>query len=105
MIKFISIAIILFSILPGRASPLRIMDPGDSVATSSRQQALHFLEKIKDLDSSAHWPNVKPRWFIENLRENIMTPLAMYQGSNTNFCGYAALSYLPLHDDPLGYVK
>ena len=29
----------------------------------------------------------------------------MYQGSNTNFCGYAALSYLPLHDDPLGYTR
>jgi hypothetical protein len=29
----------------------------------------------------------------------------MYQGSNTNFCGYAAFSYLPLHNDPLQYVK
>jgi hypothetical protein len=29
----------------------------------------------------------------------------MYQGSNTNFCGYAALSYLPLNYNPLQYVK
>jgi hypothetical protein len=105
MIKFISIAIILLSVLPGRASPLCKIGPGDSVATSSKREALHFLEKIQDLDSSAYWPNVKPRWFLENLHTNINTPLAMYQGSNTNFCGYAALSYLPLHDDPLGYVK
>ncbi|MBA2249094.1 MAG: hypothetical protein H0W12_02760, partial [Chitinophagaceae bacterium] len=35
----------------------------------------------------------------------INTPLSIYEGSLTNFCGYAALSYLPLHDDPLGYAK
>ena len=34
-----------------------------------------------------------------------MAPLALYQGTNTNFCGYAALSYLPLHEDPLGYTR
>ncbi len=31
--------------------------------------------------------------------------MALYQGSNTNFCGYAALSYLPLNFDPLGHAK
>ena len=99
MIRFISIAIILCSVLSGQASP------GDSVATSGKQEALRYLEKIQQLDSSSYWPNVKPRLFLENLYVNINTPLAMYQGSNTNFCGYAALSYLPLHENPLGYVK
>jgi len=101
----IAMAIILFSMLPGHASAWHSNEPGDSVVTSGRQEALRFLENIKELDSSAWWPHVKPRLFVENLRANISFPLAMYQGSNTNFCGYAALSYLPLHDDPLGYVK
>lgn len=81
------------------------MTSGDSVVLSGRQDALRYLGKIQQLDSSVYWPNVKPRLFLENLYANVNTPLTMYQGSNTNFCGYAALSYLPLHDDPLGYVK
>src|SRR6266702_1948428 len=97
--QFIALSITLFCMLPGRAYP------NDSVIVSSREEALRFLEKIQALDSSTHWPNIKPRWFLENLRANVNTPLSMYQGSNTNFCGYAALSYLPLHDNPLGYVK
>lgn len=32
-------------------------------------------------------------------------PLSIYEGRSTNFCAYAAISYLPLHDDPLSYVK
>ena len=32
-------------------------------------------------------------------------PLSVYEGSNTNFCGYAALTYFPLHIDPLGYLR
>ena len=99
------ITITLFSVLSGHVLASFNNEPGDSVVTSGRQAALRFLEKIHDPDSSAWWPNVKPHLFIENLRTNINTPLAMYQGSNTNFCGYAALSYLPLHDNPLGYVK
>jgi hypothetical protein len=96
--------------LPGRAfpspkKPETMTGPNDSVVVSSQEEALRYLEKIPTLDASPHWPNVRPGWFLENLRANVTTPLAMYQGSNTNFCGYAALSYLPLHDNPLGYVK
>lgn len=121
MIRFIFIAIFLLGVLSGRASgPGSLIPPkellpedffseesltGDSVVTSGKQEALHFLEKIQTLDSSIYWPNVRPRMFLENLRANVLTPLTIYQGSNTNFCGYAALSYLPLHENPLGYVK
>src|ERR1700712_5325334 len=96
---FVRLFIVLFCMQSGRA------DANDSVAVSSQAEALRFLDRIHTLDSSTHWPNVRPGWFLENLRVNVTTPLAMYQGSNTNFCGYAALSYLPLHDNPLGYVK
>jgi hypothetical protein len=105
ILRCIGLVITLFSMLPGQVSALHSKEPDDSVVTSGRQDALRFLEKIQEPDSSAWWPNVKPHLFMENLRANVNTPLAMYQGSNTNFCGYAALSYLPLHDDPLGYVK
>jgi len=71
---------------------------------STREEALSYLQNAKLPDSSIFWPNVKRHLFIANLKANILTPLAIYQGSNTNFCGYAALSYLPLQDDPLAYT-
>ena len=72
---------------------------------STREEALNYLQNTKLPDSSIFWPNVKRQLFIENLKANILTPLAIYQGSNTNFCGYAALSYLPLLNDPLTYTQ
>lgn len=80
-------------------------DPNDTTPVSTQKEAIFFIEQIKELKSSTWWPHVKPDLFLKNLKENIYTPLSIYEGSNTNFCGYAALSYFPLHDDPLGYVK
>jgi hypothetical protein len=84
-------------------------NPSDTLisvpASSTRDQALDYLLKTKIPDSSAYWPNINRTLFIANLKANIMAPLALYQGTNTNFCGYAALSYLPLHEDPLGYTR
>jgi hypothetical protein len=77
----------------------------DSTAISTPREALDYLLKTKLPDSSAWWPNIKSTLFTANLKANLLAPLAMYQGTNTNFCGYAALSYLPLHDDPLAYVR
>ncbi|MBK6635035.1 MAG: hypothetical protein IPG38_12645 [Chitinophagaceae bacterium] len=73
--------------------------------TSTREQALAFLDKIKDLEKSTHWPNIKPRLFLKNLRTNIEEPINIYPGKGTNFCGYGALTYLFLQDDPLGYAQ
>jgi len=73
--------------------------------TSTREQALAFLDKINSLDTSTHWPNIKPRLFLKNLRKNIDQPLGIYAGKGTNFCGYGALTYLFLQDDPLGYAQ
>ncbi|HEV3327125.1 MAG TPA: hypothetical protein VG052_16030 [Puia sp.] len=87
----------------GMAADIPRSAPG--APASSPQQALDYLLKAKLPDSSAWWPNIKTSLFTANLRANLLAPLAMYQGTNTNFCGYAALSYLPLHDDPLAYVR
>ena len=77
----------------------------DTTPLSTQKQALTFLEKQADLKASTYWPKVPPVIFLQNLKKNIEQPLHIYEGRSTNFCAYAALSYLPLHDDPLGYVK
>jgi hypothetical protein len=93
---------------PGPApSPGALSTEGrlSSPTFSTRAEAHAFIDKIKLPDSSAYWPRVRTHLFLENLKINIDSPLAIYQGSNTNFCGYAALSYIPLHQDPLGYTR
>jgi hypothetical protein len=77
---------------------------GDPPA-SNRAQALELVHTTILPDSSGFWPNVRKTLFIANLEANLNYPLKIYQGSNTNFCGYAALSYLPLNFDPLAYTK
>lgn len=72
---------------------------------STQQQAIAFIKTIDTLTASVYWPNVKPKSFLENIQSNIDKPLNLYEGVSTNFCGYAALSYLLLHDNPLGYAK
>ncbi len=76
----------------------------DTTPLSTRKQAISFLEKQADLRPSNFWPNVNPVIFIQNLRNNLEDPLSIHEGKSTNFCAYAALSYMPLHDDPLGFI-
>jgi hypothetical protein len=87
----------------GLPAPTTPYPGGQPVSTS--QQALDLLQHTKLPDSSIWWPNVRTGLFIENLKANLLYPLKIYQGSNTNFCGYAALSYLPLQNDPLAYTR
>ncbi len=79
--------------------------PGGETVTSTQQQALKYIDSIRSVSASAHWPRIEPISFFQNVRLNISNPLSMYAGSRTNFCGYGALTYLLLHDDPLGYAK
>ena len=72
--------------------------------TSTQQQAIEYIEKISELKPSEHWPNIKPALFLKNLKNNINNPVSIYPGMGTNFCGYGALTYLFLQDDPLGYT-
>ncbi len=72
--------------------------------TSTQQQAIAYIDKINELKSSAHWPNIKPDLFLKNLKKNIRNSVSIYPGKGTNFCGYGALTYLFLQDDPLGYA-
>jgi hypothetical protein len=87
------------------SAPCRPIPTLSTPNSSTPREALDLLLKTNLPDSSIYWPHIKRALFIENLKANILAPLAMYQGSNTNFCGYAALSYIPLHDDPLAYTR
>jgi hypothetical protein len=103
--KFILITwLMLCGLVQAMAVPVRNTDI-DTTLTSSRSQALAFLNTIKDLETSKHWPNINPGQFLQNVRANIQDPVKIYPGNGTNFCGYGALSYLFLQDDPLGYAK
>lgn len=73
--------------------------------TSTQQQALTYLKKMDTLQQSAYWAHIKPAAFLKNLKNNINSPLGVYAGKGTNFCGYGALTYLFLQDDPLGYAR
>jgi len=79
--------------------------PIDSSKISSIEEAIAFVDAIKNLAPSAYWPKVKPGLFLENLKTNIYQPHSPYQGRGTNFCGYGALTYLFIQKDPLGYAQ
>ncbi len=98
--RFFGVIVFICCITPATA-----FDANDTTPTSTQKDAIHFIENIKTLKPSAYWPHIKPQLFLENLKENIYNPLSIYEGSNVNFCGYAALSYLPLHHNPVGYIK
>lgn len=76
----------------------------DTTITSTQQQAIVFLDHVGELPQSIFWPAVKPVIFLQNLRKDVLQPLSLYEGRSTNFCAYAAMSYMPLHDDPLTFV-
>lgn len=100
-----SVFVVISFVIINSASAFYKTDPSDTTPVSTQHDALLFIEKITALKQSPYWLHVNPALFLKNIKENTYTPLAIYEGSNTNFCGYAALSFLPLHDDPLGYLK
>ncbi len=77
----------------------------DTLVTSTQEEAIEFVDQLNELAPSPFWPNIKPDLFLKNLKNNIHYPVSVYAGSATNFCGYGALTYLFLLDDPLGYIK
>ncbi len=76
----------------------------DTTPLSTQKQALAYLDQQGELKASNFWPKVVPALFMQNLRKNVEEPFSIYEGRSTNFCAYAAFSYLPLHNDPLTFV-
>jgi hypothetical protein len=77
----------------------------DTTPFSTAKAAMAYLDSIGSLQQSKHWPYVPPAAFMANLRKNVSVPLSIYEGVSTNFCAYAAISYLPLHHDPVSFVR
>jgi hypothetical protein len=77
----------------------------DSVPRSTPQEAISFIRNQGKLDSSRFWPNIDPALLLQNLNASINGPLKSFEGKNTNFCAYTALSYIPLRHDPLGFAR
>ena len=77
-----------------------------SIALNNQQAAaINYLDSFTNLQQSPYWTNVKPKLFVQNIRKNIIQPLHIYAGSNTNFCAYAALSYTCINTYPLRYAR
>lgn len=100
----LTLVILICAVAQTKAIP-KYEPVNDTAATSAQRQAIEFINKIKQLAPSAFWPNIKPALFLQNLKTTIQQPMSIYPGSGTNFCGYGALTYLLLQDDPLGYAK
>ncbi len=96
---------VFFAVCTFFASTVSANKLNDTTRFSSREEAIAFLEKQAGLAQSDYWPNINPVLFLQNIRKNIEQPLSIYEGRSTNFCAYAALSYLPLHQNPLDYTR
>ncbi len=72
--------------------------------STEKKKALIYLSNIH-LSKNSYWPKINPQLFEENLHRNIEQPVFLYAGRNTNFCGFAALGYVFLKEDPFGYTK
>ena len=77
----------------------------DSSHISTLKDAAEYLKKIPKPEASSFWPNVNPQYFLDNLNMYVKKPAYAFESSNTNFCGYTAISFITLDHDPLGFVK
>jgi hypothetical protein len=102
-VRWLLVMVPLFFCVVSNANPTNSLL--QQQATSTPRQAIAFLDSIRELPASPYWPNIKPAAFLQNIKANVTTPVSIYPGNGTNFCGYGALSYLFLQDDPLGYAQ
>jgi hypothetical protein len=96
--------IILFLLLSSFFSSVLFAQPYANNMLNEKEQALNYIKQTH-FERSSFWPEVSPELFEENLRRNIEEPVFLYAGRNTNFCGFAALGYVLLQEDPFGYAK
>jgi hypothetical protein len=55
---------------------------------------MRLLDGIEKLAPSKSWPEINPTLFLRDLKELVANPERVMQGRATNFCGYAATTYL-----------
>lgn len=91
--------------ISSHALPRTFYFSDSTMPTSTPQEALAYLNSIRNLDTSYHWPNIDPKVFLQNLKTFTISPFKFYQGKGTNFCAFSALTYIPVHYDPLGFSR
>ena len=67
--------ILMWCLCIGTPAIVKATAPGeyntDLPVTSTQQQAITYIEKIKELKPSVYWPNIKPTLFLKNLKIEI----------------------------------
>ncbi len=81
-----------------------IAQTNGTILLTNQKQALALLKKTT-FNTETPWVSVNQQLFLQNLERNIEHPFFLYAGRNTNFCGFAAVGYIMITQDPLGYVK
>ena len=79
-------------------------DSTRKMESMGRRRALSILSDEDTVSASPIWPNINPGLFFENIRNNVLYPNKINQGTSTNFCSYAALTHLMLKYRPDVYV-
>ena len=70
-----------------------------------RIKAMQLLAEADTLQQSIHWPNITPKEFLDNLKQNIEYPFKINTGRGTNFCAYGAVTYTCFKNEPSRYIQ
>jgi len=96
---------VLFFFIALASSAQRKRTPAQTGNDPERIRALLVILAADTMKQSVHWPNITPKAFLDNLKRNIRYPLKISTGKSTNFCGYGAVTYTCLKNDPLIYAE
>ena len=70
-----------------------------------QEEAINVLNTLDTTKASSIWPNISSSAFYHNVKTNVLWPEKVYQGHNTNFCGYSAITVALCKEQPEIYVK
>ena len=96
---------VLFLLISLASSAQKKRVPAQTGNDPERIRALLVIIAADTMQQSVHWPNIKPKDFLDNLKRNIRYPLKISTGKSTNFCGYGAVTYTCLKNEPLRYAE
>lgn len=60
---------------------------------------------LNEANTLTKWPNIDNKLFEENINHNINRSIYLYQGSGTNFCGFAVITYHLIKQNPVEYKR
>src|SRR5262245_49667500 len=102
--RFIITLLLIFILVSTKAASFDFQFK-DSGWHSTKEEALNYLNSIKQLGPSSYWPNVDGEVFLANLKTFVISPLQFTEGRSTFFCAYSALTYIPFYYNPLVFCR